>query len=260
MSPPTTSEPAGRRRAGLLDVNVYASRREAGVAAARLVEDVVADRLDGQELVRIVFASAPSQLELLAALRESTRVPWSRVVAFHMDEYVGLPGDAPERFSAFLSRELFDAVAPLVVHLLDPSDPEAECRRYEALLREAPIDLVCCGIGENGHLAFNEPGDSSFVDARWLRVVPLGEVSRQQQVNDGCFATIAEVPTDAVTMTIPALLSARRIVGVVPGASKAAAVARVLAGPIGEDCPATVLRGHDAATLFVDDAACGDAP
>lgn len=244
--------PVERRRVGRLDVNVYATRAAAGAAAGELVEAAMSELLDRQELVRVVFASAPSQLELLQALRASTQVDWSRVVAFHMDEYLGLPPDAPQRFSAFLRRQLFDLVAPGAVNLIEPSDPDTELARYEALLRDAPIDLVCCGIGENGHLAFNEPGGCSFSDEAWLALVPLSEASRRQQVNDGCFAQLADVPVTAVTMTVPALVSARRIVGVVPGPTKAAALARTMDGPIDESCPATILRTHRAATLFVD--------
>lgn len=248
-----------QRLAGRLKVDIYATRAEAGAEAASVVEEAINERLSSQDMVRVMFASAPSQLELLAALRASRRIAWSKVVAFHMDEYLDLPEGAEERFSTFLRRQLFDVVTPAAFYAIDPADPAAECRRYGALLREAPIDIVCCGIGENGHLAFNEPGESHFVDDEWLRVIPLTEVSRRQQVNDGCFTTLASVPLAAITVTVPVLVSARRIVGVVPGASKAAALARVMRGPITEECPATALRGHRAATLFVDRAACPDA-
>lgn len=252
---PAEVERIEHRRVDHLDVNAYATREYAGTAAARVVEDIVEGLLAGQAAVRAVFASAPSQSELLTALRASTRIPWAQVEAFHMDEYVGLAPGAPQRFSEFLRRELFDTVRPGVVNLLDPTEPGSESGRYETLLREAPIDIVCCGIGENGHLAFNEPGQSSFVDERWVRVVALTEQSRQQQVNDGCFEVLSEVPREAVTMTIPALLSARHIVAVVPGSRKAAALSRVLDGPVSEDCPATALRGHASAQVFADLAA-----
>ncbi|HVC26038.1 MAG TPA: 6-phosphogluconolactonase [Acidimicrobiales bacterium] len=255
MATPADVGRIDHRRVELLDINVYASRAEAGAAAASVIEDLIVDRLASNDVVRIVFASAPSQLELLAALRASTRIAWARVVAFHMDEYVGLSADAPQRFSSFLRRELFEAAVPGAVNLIDPSDPLGECLRYESKLREAPIDLVCCGVGENGHLAFNEPGASSFVDDRWVRVVPLTQESRQQQLNDGCFASLSEVPSEAITVTIPALFSARHIVAVVPGSRKAAALSRVMHGPVDEGCPATILRRHASAALFADEAA-----
>ncbi len=241
------------RRADRLTVRIYDDRATAGAAAAEHVTRTVEKTLRERSSVRIVFASAPSQADLLRSLARSDAVDWGKVVAFHMDEYIGLPPTAPQRFSRFLQDSLFDAVEPGTVHLLDPGrDPLAECRRYEALLREAPIDLVCLGIGDNGHLAFNEPGVSSFHDEEWVKVVALTEESRTQQVLDGCFETFDDVPDRAVTLTIPALLSATHVVCTVPGARKSRALRAVLDGPVDEACPATALRSHPAAELFAD--------
>jgi glucosamine-6-phosphate deaminase len=239
-----------------LKVRVYATREAMGQAAASDVATHLRQVLAEQETARIVFAAAPSQNEFLAALRAMVHIPWQRIVAFHMDEYVGLPYDAPQRFGTFLRERIFDL--PFAeVNYLDGSAPDiqAECARYVALLQEAPLDIVCAGIGENGHMAFNDPHVADFDDPAWVKPVTLDDVCRQQQVNDGAFELIEQVPKQALTMTMPALMSARHLACVVPGPSKAAAVASTLQGPIDESCPATIMRRHADAVLYLDPAA-----
>jgi glucosamine-6-phosphate deaminase len=174
-----------------------------------------------------------------------------------MDEYIGLEPDAPQRFSHFLRQHLFDVVLPGEVHLI-PShgDPAAICADYSQKLNAAAIDVVCLGIGENGHLAFNDPPVADFNDPCSVKVVQLDDACRQQQVNDGCFATFAAVPTHAVTLTIPALMSGARLFCMVPGASKRAAVQATLHNAISTACPATCLRQHPNCTLYTDSDAC----
>ncbi|WP_331280162.1 6-phosphogluconolactonase [Alicyclobacillus macrosporangiidus] len=202
--------------------------------------------------IRMVFAAAPSQNELLAHLAQHP-IDWSRVTAFHMDEYIGLAPDDPRRFAHYLRTHLFDLVRPGAVHILDPAgDPEQECRRYTRLLQEAPIDVICLGIGENGHIAFNDPGVADFEDPAWVKVVPLDPRSRMQQVHDGCFPALDEVPTAAVTLTVPVFRAARHLVAVVPGPTKREAVRRTLQGPISPECPASILRTHPDVVLFLD--------
>jgi len=203
---------------------------------------------------RVIFAAAPSQNELLGALCQGGRVDWPRVHAFHMDEYLGLPPDAPQSFGRFLRERLFEHLPFGSVQYLDAQtvDPAMECARYADLLAAAPIDLVCAGIGENGHMAFNDPAVADFHDPALVKVVALDAVCRQQQVNDGAFASLAQVPTHAMTLTMPALLAARRIVCVVPGPTKAAAVKAALTGPISTACPASALRRHPQAVLYLD--------
>jgi glucosamine-6-phosphate deaminase len=170
-----------------------------------------------------------------------------------MDEYIGLPADAPQRFGGFLHHELWKVVRPGAVHVIEPGDdPEAESARYAALLGRAPIDLVCLGIGDNGHLAFNDPPVADFADPRAVKVVELDEACRRQQVSDGCFATLSDVPERAITLTVPTLMAGRTLIATVPGANKRAALAAALDGPISESCPASVLRTHPACTLFAD--------
>lgn len=243
----------------LLQIEVYEDRTAMGNAAGSAVVAKMKQLLSEQDRVRMIFAAAPSQNEVLAALVEAEGIDWSRVTAFHMDEYIGLPKDAPQAFSQFLRDRLFHVVKPGEVHLIDSSnDSDSECARYTALLQEAPIDIVCLGIGENGHIAFNDPPVADFHDPHMVKAVELDVPCRQQQVNDGCFPTFADVPTHAITLTIPMLMSGRHLYCSVPGPTKREAVKATLEGPVTTQCPASILRNHQDCTLYVDTAAFGD--
>jgi glucosamine-6-phosphate deaminase len=238
---------------GRLRVNVYPDRRALGAAAGADVAAKVRQLQIGNSNLRMIFAAAPSQNEMLETLVSANGIDWSRITAFHMDEYIGLRADAPQRFGTFLKRHLFDLVKPGGVHLIDSSNSiEDECRRYGALLREAPIDIVCLGIGENGHIAFNDPPVADFNDSQTIKPVALDDACRQQQVNDGCFPSFASVPTHAVTLTIPTLMAGAHLFCSVPGSSKRQAVQRTINGPISTDCPSTILREHADCTLYAD--------
>lgn len=252
-------KPGERVKIDRLDVEIHENRRDLGVAAARAMAEQMRTLLGRQDRVRIVFASAPSQNEFLAELRTLPGLDWDRVTAFHMDEYVGLGPEAPQSFSRFLREALFDSVRPGAFHPIDglAPDPEAECRRYSELLNEFPIDIVCAGIGENGHLAFNDPPVADFEDPRIVKPVDLTLESREQQVHDGCFPSLDAVPKVALTLTIPALTSASHVYCMVPGPTKAQAVRETLLGPNSTACPATILRRHGSATLYVDRASAG---
>ncbi len=235
-----------------MKVNVFSSRNEMGSAAGKAVEEKVLEMLSKQETLRMVFAAAPSQNEFLEYLRNST-IPWEKVVAFHMDEYIGLSKDSPALFANFLNQRLFDSLPFKVVHLINGNkDPEEECHRYAALLQDAPIDLVCMGIGENGHIAFNDPSVADFNDPEIVKKVELEPSCRQQQVNDGCFNSLEDVPAFALTLTIPTLLRTGFICCVVPGENKRMAVTNTLSGPIHSECPASILRIHPNCDLFTD--------
>ena len=224
-----------------------------GQAAASDVAAALRDRLARQDHVRMVFAAAPSQAEMLDALASERDIDWRRVTAFHMDEYLGLAAQAPERFGAWLTRHFFSRVPLGAVHFIGQEpDPDREAARYAALLGEAPIDLVCLGIGVNGHLAFNDPPVADLHDPKQVKIVELDAICRQQQVDDKCFATLGDVPTHAITLTIPRLLDADQLFCVVPGAAKRAAVEQSLYGPIGTACPASALRTHPRCTLYLD--------
>jgi glucosamine-6-phosphate deaminase len=238
-----------------LAVVVAASEDAMARAAADLAARRIAAAVRERGNARVAFAAAPSQTRFLEHLRADASVPWGHVEAFHLDEYLGLAADAPQRFRAYLDTHLFHRVPLARVHGLEPhgQDPEAAGRQYAARLAERALDVACIGIGENGHLAFNDPHVADFDDPDLVKVVELDHACRTQQVHDGCFARLDEVPTHALTLTLPAIHAARAIVCVVPGERKAEAVERTLDGPIGPACPATILRTHPNATLFLDD-------
>ena len=238
----------------LLLVKAYQTRAEMGKAAALDVKACLLQLLEKKQTVNVIFAAAPSQNEVLAALVADTASPWERVRAFHMDEYIGLPEGAPQAFSNFLTDHIFSLVNFKEVYLINSTakDPEAECARYTALLQEYPTDIVVMGIGENGHIAFNDPPVADFNDPLAVKPVALDEICRQQQVNDGCFETLDAVPKTAITLTVPTLMRASHLFCVVPAPSKARAVYHTLQGEIGEHCPATALRRHESAVLYLD--------
>lgn len=239
-----------------LRVEVHPNREALGAAAATDVAAEIRRRLDADPAatVRMVFAAAPSQQEMLDALVAEPGIDWSRIAVFHMDEYIGLDPDSPQLFGRWLRAAIFDRVRPGEVHLIEPGDdPEATARGYAELLAAAPVDIVCLGIGENGHIAFNDPPDADLEDPQLVRVVRLDERSRVQQVEDGLFPAVDAVPTHAITLTIPALLAGQRLFCVVPGERKRDAVRRALTEPVGPQCPATALRTHRACTLYLDE-------
>lgn len=235
-----------------LRVEVYRDRRAMGGAAARRSADLMERGPGVSEGARVMFASAPSQDEFLAALA-MTPVDWHRLQAFHMDEYLGVGRESPQAFSRYLREHLFGVVGAARFDTLDGSaDPTAEAARYGALLSEAPLDLVCCGVGENGHLAFNDPGVADFQDRAPVKEVELSDESRRQQVHDGTFPDLESVPRRALTVTIPILFGARSVTCVVPGPAKRAALNRLLRGPVSEDCPASILRRHQDCVLYTE--------
>lgn len=236
-----------------LDIKTFLSRAELGEAAASSVSRKIGELLEDQLFVNIIFAAAPSQLEFLAALRQAP-IEWGRIRAFHMDEYTGLRADAVQGFGNFLREHLFDRVPLLAAYCIDgqAASPENECVRYAGLLRQYPPDIVCMGIGENGHIAFNDPPVADFNDPHAVKVVALDMACRRQQVNDGCFAELSQVPRHAITLTIPTLMAASYIYCMVPGKRKAPAVFNTLHQRIIKDYPSSVLRRHPHAELFLD--------
>jgi glucosamine-6-phosphate deaminase len=235
-----------------LALHIASSRAAMGARAAADIASEIRALLAKQEGVRIIFAAAPSQSEMLESLIHAPGIEWPSVTAFHMDEYLDLAVDAPQRFGAWLRRTIFDRLPFGAVHLIETGgDPNQIASVYALKLNAAPIDIVCCGVGVNGHLAFNDP-PADFNDPHTVKVVALDERSRQQQVDDKCFASIENVPTHAVTVTIPALLAARTIFCTVPGPQKNLAIRTMLEQPITPLCPATALRLHPRCTLYLD--------
>lgn len=244
-----------------LEARIFPTRAELGIAAATHVAGIITKAIAARGEARVIFACAPSQDEFLAALSEpggvGAEIDWSKVVAFHMDEYVGFTAERPESFRHYLRTHLLDRLStrPKFFPILaEAESPEQECARYTTLLQEKPIDLVCLGIGENGHLAFNDPPVADFKDPLTIKVVELDLTCRQQQVNDGCYPTLDDVPTHALSLTVPTLFNCQQVSGCIPGPRKAAAVRDTLRGPIETACPASILRTHPHAVIHLDEA------
>lgn len=238
-----------------LEVAVYKSREEMGKAAAVFTAGLIQKLLAKKQQISMVFAAAPSQNEFLDALVNMTNIEWGRICAFQLDEYLGLPSGAPQRFSRYLRDRIFGRVPFMEVYYLNPGEgegPEEICACYRRLLGQHPLDIACIGIGENGHIAFNDPPLADFQDPCKVKVVRLDEACRQQQVNDGRFAALDQVPTHAITLTISAVMAAQAVVCVVPGERKRGAVYQALRGDITTSCPASILRTHPHARMFLD--------
>ncbi|QEN09589.1 glucosamine-6-phosphate deaminase [Oceanispirochaeta crateris] len=229
---------------GKLRAQVFNDRNSMGEAVVQDVTEVLLSLLETKATVNILFGAAPSQQEVLEGLRLSNLIPWERINAFHMDEYIGLDREAPQGFGNFLDRALFKHVPFQNVFYLKgyEGDMQDECQRYSELLKQYPLDIVLMGIGENGHLAFNDPPVADFEDPCAVKIVVLDQVCRQQQVNDGCFKSLDEVPKQALTITIPELVRPEYLFCTVPDVRKEKAVRMTLTGNISESCPASILR------------------
>ncbi len=248
------ADPIFTTKQDALAVNVYRTNEEMGQAAAADGAAAIKAAVAARGVANIIIATGNSQLTFLTALRQDRTIPWDKVNVFHMDEYVDLPPGHSASFPLFLRRHLLDYVrvkeffpVPGQAH-----DKARACSEYEAQLRAHPADLCALGYGENGHLAFNDPPFADFDDPVWVKIVQLDERSRKQQVGEGHFKSLAEVPTHAMTLTIPALLAAKRVLSIVPEARKAEAVVNALCGPITESCPGSVLRRTPHAQLYLD--------
>ncbi|MEX2543148.1 MAG: glucosamine-6-phosphate deaminase [Trueperaceae bacterium] len=246
------------RKYDRLRVEIHASSESLAQAAATRAASLLADAIESRGTARVVLATGNSQLEFFRTLRQldsgDWSVDWSKVEAFHMDEYLGIGEAHVASFRRFLRREVVEPLGLGEFHGIegDPESAEETIERYSALLSAKSVDLCCMGIGENGHLAFNDPPGVDFDDPQLLRVVALDEVSRQQQVGEGHFPEISAVPTHAITLTIPALLSARHIIVIAPEDRKAEAVHKALEGAIDPSCPASILRTAGHANLYLD--------
>lgn len=242
-------------RVGNLAVEIHADREALGLASAARASSLIRAAIEKDGAAGVVFASAASQNEFLGALVADPSIDWQRVTAFHLDEYAGIQTNHPASFRRFLRERLMDRVPLAAFHELagDVADLEAEANRYAQLLADHPPVLAALGIGENGHLAFIDPGECDFDDPSDVRIVNLDDICRMQQVHDGAFARVEDVPRRAVSLTIPFFLRTPHVVVSVPGKTKQQAVRYALTGPVQERCPASVLRRHQDATLFLDE-------
>lgn len=243
----------GERTDGNLVTRIYDSPAALGAAAAADFVDAARAELETQAELAVIFASANSQLPFLRSLCARDDIEWARIHILHMDEYLGMPGDHPASFRRFLDEQLVRHVHPAAFHQLagDAADPQVEAERYSALLKQFEPAICVLGIGENGHLAFNDP-PADFGTADLVHSVELDAACRRQQWQEGHFPSLAEVPSRALSLTIPALLRPRHIFGIVPEKRKAAAVKAALEGPVLPSCPASILRTAFSARLYLD--------
>lgn len=237
-----------------LEVRAYSALSVMATAAARTATSQLRNLLAQQDQATVILATGNSQIQFLAQLAEVGGVDWSRVTVFHMDEYLGIARDHPASFRRYLRERVEVRLKPRLFHYLegDALEPVKECERYTRLLRAQPIDLCCLGIGENGHLAFNDPSVADFQDPLTVKLVKLDEPCRRQQVGEGHFPGLDAVPQYAFTLTIPALCSAKKMICVVPEKRKAQAVKDALRGPVSTDCPGSILRQQSHCLLFLD--------
>jgi glucosamine-6-phosphate deaminase len=236
-----------------VDIAIFDTKLELGRAAADRAAAAIGEAIGGNGEARVIAATGASQFEFLDALTATPGVEWARVSVFHLDEYVGVPDTHPASFRRYLRERIVERVHPRAFYFLagDAADPAAECRRVGALLARAPIDVAFVGIGENGHLAFNDP-PADFESEEPYLVVELDEACRRQQLGEGWFATLDEVPRRAISMSIRQILKAREILCVVPDTRKAQAVRDCLEGEVTPVHPSSILQTHPATTVYLD--------
>ena len=241
-------------RAGFLKAEVHPSRAAAGLAAARAAATALTGLAATRDSIGVIFATGASQFATLAALTSMGNLPWSQVRGFHMDEYVGIAADHPASFRRYMRERLVSKVRMNEFFEMDGNapDPENTAQEYAERLHAADPQLCLLGIGENGHLAFNDPGVADFTDPVDAKIVRLDDVCRQQQAAEGWFAGVDEVAESAITLTIPTLMRVPKLIASVPGIRKAAIVKRTLYDPISTACPATILRTHPDVTVYLD--------
>ena len=246
--------PISSFKVGTLAVEVYEDRNALGQAAATVAANRLRELAEQHENIPVIFATGDSQRATLHALAAMADVPWNQVIGFRMDEYVGLPEDHPASFSRYMRENLTSRVQLRRMYEIDGAEANAQktCREYAELIRSHSPLLCLLGVGENGHLAFNDPAEALFDDPVDVKLVTLDLLCRQQQVNEGAFANVAEMPERAITITVPALFRVPELILSIPGPRKAQIVKRTLYDPISTACPATILRRHANARLFLD--------
>ncbi len=245
---------------GNLKISIHPSREAAGVAAAQCAAAALKELSVSRESIGVIFATGASQLETLHALVNIEELPWGKICGFHMDDYVDLPKDHPASFLQYLQKNLTHRVEMKEFSALegDAANIEQTCNRYAQALRFADPQLCLLGIGENGHLAFNDPGEADFNDPLDIKIVHLDKVCREQQVSEGWFSSAADVPERAITLTIPALFRVPKIIVSLSGKRKAHILRRTLLDPISTACPATILRTHPDTSLYFDEEAAAE--
>ncbi|MEN8116706.1 MAG: glucosamine-6-phosphate deaminase [Bacteroidota bacterium] len=239
-----------------LIVEVYASANEMGESAAQRVAGKLAEAIKEKGSANLLIATGASQFAFYDALKK-IEIEWNKITTFHLDEYLNMPETHPASFRRYLKERILNEVKPKQSYFLggDAEDIEEELKRYEELLKNHPIDIGCIGIGENGHIAFNDPPVADFNDPKLVKVVELDDACRNQQYGEGWFETFDSVPTHALSMTVPAIMSCKVISCFVPDERKAEAVKNMLYGEISTNCPASILRNHENTILYIDEPA-----
>jgi glucosamine-6-phosphate deaminase len=247
-------EPVAAREYGSARVRVYGSSAALAGAAAERAAEAIREAVAANGRARIVVATGNSQIAFVDALTGHPGVPWDRVEVFHLDEYIGIAASHPSSFHYWIHQRLESRVHPARVEYMrgDAPDVDAEIARYSALLRESPLDVGFVGFGENGHIAFNDPARADFDDPAIVKRVTPDDASRRQQAGEGHFASAADVPREALTITCSALFGIREWICCVPDARKAQAVRDALEGPISPACPSSLVRRHPNATVYLD--------
>ncbi len=238
-----------------VSITICENRKTMGIQAALYVEKIYDEIIKCKDSVNMIFAAAPSQNEFLEAMVSCTHIDFSKVTAFHMDEYIGLNKNSAQSFCYYLNAHIFSKVGFKAVHYIegDSHDIEYECRRYGSLFSLYPPDILCAGVGENGHIAFNDPAVADFNDPKIMKMVELDDVCRLQQVHDGCFPILDSVPKKALTLTIPTLMRAKHKVFTIPSARKAKAVHDMFLCKQSEAVPASVIRNQSGSAVFLDE-------
>lgn len=247
-------EPIRKLKFDQLAVEIYASAEDMAIGVSEQIKTHIINAFKTKEMLAAIMATGNSQIPYLKRISTLEGIDWGRITLFHMDEYLGIKSDHPASFRKYLKERVESLIHPRTFHYLegDADQPIDECERYADLLRAQAIDFCCLGIGENGHIAFNDPHVADFEDPRTVKIVSLDTSCRQQQVNEGCFPSVDAVPPYALTLTIPTLCSADKLFCVVPERRKADAVKRAMTGPIEPSCPASWLRTQGHATLYLD--------
>lgn len=246
-------EPQQAFQKDLLKIRIYEEKQYMGEAAADFVATQLQEKIHKKGTANLILATGASQFSFIDALKNKN-IDWEKITVFHLDEYKGLSIQHPASFRKYLKERILDIVKPAKVYLIngDAANLEEEIEAYENLLKTHPVDVACIGIGENGHIAFNDPPVADFNDPRWVKVVELDHGCRMQQLGEGWFPTLDDVPKEAVSLTITAIMNCKTISCVVPDERKASAIFNTLNSDISTECPATILRKHPNTVLFLD--------
>jgi glucosamine-6-phosphate deaminase len=236
-----------------LKVKIYQESEEIATVAAEFVAARLDVAIKERGAANLILGTGASQLAFIKYLQKQ-KIEWKKITVFHLDEYKGMPETHPASFRKYLKERILEKVQPKQVYYLngDVPDVDAEALRYENLLKQHPVDVACIGIGENGHIAFNDPPVADFDDPKLVKVVELDEGCRKQQLGEGWFPTLEDVPTHALSLTIPAIMRCKTISCLVPDQRKSQAVYNALNLEITTECPATILRKHPDAVLYLD--------